>query len=426
MKRIALLALFSTMCAALCGCLGAVQADDYIYVVGIGFDRGQQYRYNVSFLVQAETGGNTQSAQGGAEVLSAEGDTLHDAMVTLHAGGPFRMNLSRVNTLFFSEELARSGDMQELSNLAFNALRIRHSVKLMVCMCEAKSLMQGLCLDNSPNITKVQFSVFQNYSSEGITTVSNYSQFMACIRDQRQDGALMLGGIDATAVHQQDAETEEMTGSSGSGSSGGSGGSGGESGGSSSGGSEEKREFTTEGVIRTGGMSPYISGTALFDGWYMKGVINGYDTKFLLLARGEFEQGTISVPSGENSWAVLYLRSAKAPDIQLDLKDTPKAQVDIELVCSVLQYIGDTADVKWKGDLQDISQRYIEQELQRVFGICMGLGSDAMGFGRQAAMQFSDTAAWEGYGWKERYPDMQAEFTVKLELMDESMSGRLE
>ena len=152
----------------------------------------------------------------------------------------------------------------------------------------------------------------------------------------------------------------------------------------------------------------------------------GFSTSGLGESWKEFEQGTISVPSGENSWAVLYLRSAKAPDIQLDLKDTPKAQVDIELVCSVLQYIGDTADVKWKGDLQDISQRYIEQELQRVFGICMGLGSDAMGFGRRAAMQFSDTAAWEGYGWKERYPDMQAEFTVKLELMDESMSGRLE
>lgn len=422
MRRIALLLPVLLLCGLACGCLGAVQADDYIYVVGIGFDRGQQYRYNISFLVQTESGGNTQSAQGGAEVLSAEGDTIHEAIVTLHAGGPFRMNFSRVNTLFFSEEIARAGDMQELSDLAFNAMRMRHSVKLMICLSEAKDVMQGLCLDNSPNITKVQFSVFQNYSGEGITVITNYSQFMACIRERRQDAAVMLAGIDTTAVHQQNAEAEELTGSSGSGGS--SGGSSG--GGSSSENSEQKQEFTTEGVIRTGGMSPYISGAALFDGWYMKGVINGKDTRFLLLARGEFEQGMVTVPYEEGRWAVLFLRNAKKPDIKLTLGDVPSAEVDIELSCSVLQYVGDTSGVKWKGDMQEVSQRYIEQELERVFGICKGLNCDAIGFGEQAVMQFGDTIEWEGYQWKQRYPDMQAKFNVKLELMDESLSGRIE
>ena len=422
MKRIALL-LAAVLFVAVCGCMGPVQADDYIYVVGIGFDRGQQYRYNVSFLVQTEAGGNTQSAQGGAEVLSAEGDTVHDAIVTLHAGGPFRMNFSRVNTLFFSEEIARGGDMQELSDLAFNALRIRHSVKLMVCLCEAKDLMQGLCLDNSPNITKVQFSVFQNYSGEGITVVTNYSQFMACIRGQRMDGAVMLGGIDTTAVHQQDSEAEELTGSSGSGGAGG----GSSGGGSSSGeGSGQKQQFTTEGVKRTGGMSPYISGTALFDGWYMKGTINGNDTKYLLLARGEFEQGMITVPYEEGKWAVLFLRNAKKPDIKLTLGDIPTAQVDIELSCSVLQYVGDTAGMKWKGDMRETTQKFIEGELERVFNMCRKLNCDAIGFGRQAAKQFGSSLNWEGYQWKQRYPQMQARFSVKLELMDESLSGRVE
>jgi len=420
MRRAALMIILM-MCLISCGCMGAVQADDYIYVVGIGFDRGQQYRYNVSFLVQTESGGNTQSAQGGAEVLSAEGDTVHDAIVTLHAGGPFRMNFSRVNTLFFSEEIARSGDMQELSDLAFNAMRMRQSVKLMVCMCEAKDLMQGMCMDNSPNITKVQFSVFQNYSKEGITVITNYSQFMACIREQRMDGVVMLGGIDTTAVHQQKKEAEEMTGSSGGSSGGGSGG-----GSSSGGGSEQKQEFTTDGVKRTGGMSPYISGAALFDGWYMKGVISGEDTKYLLLSRGEFEQGTVTVPYGEGKWAVLYLRNAKKPDIELTLEEIPSAQVDIELSCSVLQYVGDTAGMRWNGDMQETTQRYLEGELERVFNICKGLNCDAAGFGRQAAMQFGSSLEWEGYQWKQRYPQMQARFSVKLELMDESLSGRVE
>ena len=38
MKKAALMILALVLCMNMSGCLGAVQADDYIYVVGIGFD----------------------------------------------------------------------------------------------------------------------------------------------------------------------------------------------------------------------------------------------------------------------------------------------------------------------------------------------------------------------------------------------------
>lgn len=416
MKRAGLLVVL-LLCGGLCGCLGAAQADDYIYAVGMGFDRGQQYRYNISLLVQAESGDGEQTAKGGARVISAEGDTVHQAISTLHGGTPARIDFSRVNTLFFSEEVARSGDMEELANLAFNAMRMRQSVKLMVCMCEAKDIMQGFCMDNSPNITKVQFSVFQNYSDEGMTVVTNFSQFMSGIRGQRQDAAVMLGGIDTTAVQRQRQEAAEMTGGSGEEN---------QAGGSKGEEQAQKQEFTTDGVMRTGGMSSYISGAALFDGWYMKGVINGEDTKLLLLSRGEFQQGIVTVPYGRGRWAVLFLRNAKKPRIEMTLDGVPRAEVEIDLSCSVIQYIGDTTGVKWKDDMQDTTERYLEGELQRVFEICRGLNSDAMGFGNRAAMKFIGASGWEEYGWKEHYPDMQAKFNVKLELMDQSLSGSVE
>lgn len=53
---------------------------------------------------------------------------------------------------------------------------------------------------------------------------------------------------------------------------------------------EEQEKYTTGGVRRLGGMSPYVAGTALFDGWYMKGTLSGYDTMFLLLGRGELKR----------------------------------------------------------------------------------------------------------------------------------------
>ena len=64
--------------------------------------------------------------------------------------------------------------------------------------------------------------------------------------------------------------------------------------------------------------------------------------------------------------------------------------------------------------------------MARVFNICRELNSDAFGFGEYASTQFSDIVSWEGYDWKSKYPLMEAEFCVKLELADENVTTRLE
>lgn len=96
--------------------------------------------------------------------------------------------------------MARSGRIKELSNITFNALKIRQSAKLMVCLGTAQRLMQGLCLEDVPNITKLQFSVFQDYAAEGITVITNYAGMLESIRGRRSDPLMMLGGVDVSAV----------------------------------------------------------------------------------------------------------------------------------------------------------------------------------------------------------------------------------
>ena len=237
MKKAALMILALVLCMNMSGCLGAVQADDYIYVVGIGFDKGSQYRFNVTFLVQKDVSGSEQTSTGGAEIISAEGDTLFDAITVLSAGVPFRINFSRANTFFFGEEVARSGSIKELSNITFNALKIRQSAKLMVCLGTAQRLMQGLCLEDVPNITKLQFSVFQDYAAEGITVITNYAGMLESIRGRRSDPLMMLGGVDVSAVKKQKSIAKEMTGA-------------GEKSEGSDDEQEEKEEYTTGGVRR--------------------------------------------------------------------------------------------------------------------------------------------------------------------------------
>lgn len=412
MKRAALIILALALCAGSAGCLGAVQADDYIYVVGIGFDRGSQYRFNVTFLVQKDVSGSEQESAGGAEIISAEGDTLFDAITVLSAGVPFRINFARVNTFFFGEEIARRGSIKELASVTFNALKIRQSVKLMVCLGTAQRLMQGLCLKDVPNITKLQFSVFQDYTAEGITVITNYARMLESIRGRRSDPVMMLGGVDVSAVESQRSLEAEMTGE------------GGEEGGQGQE-EEEKEEYTTDGVRRLGGMSPYVAGTALFDGWYMKGVLNGYDTMFLLLGRGELKKASLKVQHNDE-WAVLYIKDQKPPKVELTLSGAPRARVELEAACNIVKYRGEAGADEWDSGLHQAAERLIENEMARVFGICRGLNSDAFGFGEYASTLFSDAVSWEEYDWKGKYPLLEAEFSVKLELADENVTTRLE
>ncbi|MGN0769732.1 MAG: Ger(x)C family spore germination C-terminal domain-containing protein [Christensenellales bacterium] len=414
MKKTALMILALVLCVSMGGCLGAVQADDYIYVVGIGFDKGSQYRFNITFLVQKDVSESEQASTGGAEIISAEGDTLFDAITVLSAGVPFKINFSRVNTFFFGEEMARSGSIKELANITFNALKIRQSVKLMVCLGTAQRLMQGLCLKDVPNITKLQFSVFHDYTAEGITVITNYARMLESIRGQRSDPVMMLGSVDVSAVKKQRSLEEEMTGA----------GPKTEENGEKQD-EEEQEEYTTDGVRRLGGMSPYIAGTALFDGWYMKGTLSGYDTMFLLLGRGELKKGGLKVQHNEE-WAVLYIKDEKPPRVKLTLSGVPRAKVELEMACNIVKYKGAARSDEWDSGLQQTAEQLIANEMARVFNICRELNSDAFGFGEYASTQFSDIVSWEGYDWKSKYPLMEAEFSVKLELADENVTTRLE
>ena len=328
---------------------------------------------------------------------------------------PFRINFSRVNTFFFGEEVARSGRIKELSNITFNALKIRQSAKLMVCLGTAQRLMQGLCLKDVPNITKLQFSVFHDYTAEGITVITNYARMLESIRGQRSDPVMMLGSVDVSAVKKQRSLEEEMTGA----------GAKSEEKGEEQEKQEEQEEYTTDGVRRLGGMSPYIAGTALFDGWYMKGTLSGYDTMFLLLGRGELKKGALKVQHNEE-WAVLYIKDEKPPRVKLTLSGVPRAKVELEMACNIVKYRGEARSDEWESGLQQTAEQLISNEMARVFNICRELNSDAFGFGEYASTQFSDIVSWEGYDWKSKYPLMEAEFSVKLELADENVTTRLE
>lgn len=425
MRTCSLLLTASLLACVLGGCLGPVSLDEYKYVSSIGVDVGQAETYSFTFLVQSEASdSSTQSAAGKAIMVGAEGEDLFHAITTVHMGVPYQLNFERLNTIVFAKETAEQGALSRMSRVSLNALNIRQSVKLMVSLCTAREFLEGMAGAGMQNMTKLQYSLFRNYNEEGTSPLINYSLVHEAVRGGRLDPVITLGGLDESAVEKVKEQESSLTSESNPQSSG------------QQGGQEQKQqegqnkeekkaETTTEGIPRLGGMAVYAAGSALFDGWNMVGVLDSYDTRFLLMGAGEFIRGSISIPY-EDSRLTVLLADTGAYMVDMQVGETPRGEVSLLLTCEVLQDDQQVSKQGWENGLRQEAEAYIEAELERVFLLCQSLNCDAMGMGRAASRNFVYATDWEAYDWKSKYPQLELTFHVRLVPLDDNINAGLE
>lgn len=408
MKRLKAMGVICLVGLMLTGCIPSTPLDEYGYVLSIGVDKGEQKKYSFSFLIQQE--GNSQENENGAGgmVLSAEGNSIFEAISTAELGQPYALNFKRTNYIAFALDAAKCGLMEEFLDISFVTLKIRQSVKLIVTLGESKEYLEGLNSKQHPNVAKRQYGLFQNYSSEGVIPMTNLALFFESVSGRRSDPVLAVGALDLSIP----PESEDSTGG---------GGSGGETGGKGGKGGEEQKKTdpagTTTGVKRTGGLRSYSKGCAIFDGMKLVGILDGGDTEMILIARGLYEQGGYSYED-EQGFYSFHLSSESKPKIKLTLGDEPRGTMDVILYFRMEMDTSRTARNRWEEEVKPTIENYLAAELQRVFKACQSLNSDAFALGKQAAVHFTDAAEWEVYNWKEKYPLLQMDFRVCLRLED--------
>lgn len=424
MRTFSLLVACIMLGCLLCGCLGPVSLDEYKYVASIGVDAGEAQTYAFTFLLQSEASdSSSQSAAGKAILVGAEGEDLFHAITTVHMGVPYQLNFERLNTIVFAKDMAEQGALSSMSRVSLNALNIRQSVKLVVSLCAAKDFLAGMAGAGMQNLTKLQYSLLRNYNEEGTSPLINYSLVHEAVEGGRLDPVITLGGLDESAVEKGKEESGLESQSAAQAESQQDGGEQAQQEGQPQ--TEPEAETTTEGIPRLGGMAVYAAGAALFDGWNMVGVLDSYDTRFLLMGAGQFVRGSVSIPY-EDSRLTILLADTGAYRAEVETGERPKGEVSLLLTCEVLQDDQRISKQGWENGLRQASEAYIEAELERVFGLCQALNCDAMGIGRAASRNFAYAADWEAYDWKGKYPQLELAFHVRLVPLDDNINAGLE
>lgn len=398
-KRDLCLALAILLAFSASGCLNPTAIDNLGYVVTVGVDKGTDKKYEVTLELQRERSGEGGDDEGGAIILSAQGDTLFEVISVINWGMPRQLNFTRTHVLLFSEELARSGGMKDFLAMSFDMLRIRESAIIMVTHSTAKEFIGGLSASEHSNISKIQEDLTTDMAKSGQIKVTDVTKFFESCEGGRFDVAMTMGYYEPdiiTGAKQKDSASK----------------------------GENPLRDVPAGE-RVGGSQSLVAGVALFDGWIMTGILDAHETQFLNLGSGKFNLGTINTTLDGEIPVALYI-SMKKYSVKVDLKAAVQVKVNISIGLSVQQDATNLIGHEWETVYREKFTEYFKNELDRVFEILIKANSDAMGFGRYALTQFKTVEEWENFDWKKYYRRLKVDFNVNLNLDDTyvAMSGQ--
>lgn len=396
-----LLILLIVAVMSIAGCLQPVSLDEFGYVISIGIDRGESKRYCFTFMLQRELSESGTENEGGAIILSAEGDCLDDAVNAMEGNVPYTLSFSRANFFIFSRETASSDDLRDFFEISLDSLKIRPSAVIAVCEGEVSRFIGGLSSNNDANVTKLQTAVMLDAEKTGMVAIMSASRLFEATASGCFDYCAAYGKYDGEVITDMEQKKAEGEG--------------------------KDPVAEAESGSRIGGLKSFMDGAAVFSGWRMTASLDREETMFLNIANGDFKNGALTLPAGKDGGLVTMLLSKRGVTRRVEIASdgTPHAYVEIKLAAGFHKKPNGVGAEELSRWLDTEAARYIENRLNDVFLKCRDNGSDAMRFGTAAVKLFRSGEEWEKYGWKNRYRSLEAEFRVSIMNVDSTISGDL-
>lgn len=402
MRRVILIiSLCIFIITSLTACSGAKEIDDWAYVYTIGVEKGVSDK--LRFTVQVPTfkgaeGGGGQRASGPQQenefsVISIDCPTLYAGVNMINTSLSKTLNFTHAKYIVISEDIAREGVEEFMNGMARNR-QIRRIMYVIVAKGSASEFVNELKPVLGAAFPKIQENLMKQGNETGLFDNVLYGEFINDMKSTYRMPTAALAAINDFSSFKKSGSPSE--------------------------GSKSAGDYYAGEIPRSGGNKFEFVGTALFDGDKMVGELNGDETRSLLMARGKFNNGSITIPDPKDPKRLITadVRQQKSPGIKIAFREgEPVINVKIFLEGD-LQNVQSTIDYeseKLKPVLEDKFKAFIKDELDKTMDKCKGLNTDVFGFGEKAAMQFLTIQKWEEYNWIKHFKD--AEVTTEVEFI---------
>lgn len=423
---ISLLAILLSL--VLTGCWGRREVDEQAFVLAIGLDKGRENQILVTYQIAIPRimgggGGEGRSTGGG----SGSGDNNKPVLVTSIESPSLFVSIDMVNTyihrraslmhtkaIVVSEELAREKGVGTWVPGLLRFREARRDVLIMVARGSAKDFIENNqpMLDKNVNKYYELLSFSQYYT--GFIPRSWLYDFANAIKSKGENPVAILVGVNRTREEALSHDTSQASGP-----------------GKRPGQADEQsaeKQYVSEGsylagdLPRTGGNKVEFMGSAVFKKDRMVGTINGDETIVLMMLRGEFRRGFISLrdPRQPDMVIPLDVTLGRLPLVKVRLVDgRPEIQVTLQIEADILgvQSGINYADPELIPELEQAFSQKIEDLVRKLIARSQNeFDADIFGFGNKAARLFWTWDEWERFDWPSKFRTAEIKVAVKTRI----------
>jgi spore germination protein KC len=390
--------------AFLSACSDAKEINQWAYVYSIGVDKGVSNNLRFSFQIptmksQGGGGGNSGGSGGGQSgeknyvVWSIDAPTFYAAVNMAETSSSRVFNYMHTKYLVISEELAREG-VERFVNGMMRSRQIRRIMHIIVSRDGAAKLLEEFNPVLTAAISDAQESFMDTNEENGFYIDTSYHQFFKDMKTTYRMPAAPMVAINDFSNYR-------------------------------SGGTPPK-EFKSEGdyyageLPRTGGDPFEFFGTALFDGDKMVGMLNGDETRGLMIVRNEIGRAYIAFRDPMNDQLNITIATKLMKNTEIKVEPSgqhPKIDVKVSLEGDLLNVQApiEYENPEMKKILEDAFSAYIREIINKTIHKCKDLEVDVIGFGEKAVTHFLTIQEWEEYNWLSKFKD--AEVSVDVEFV---------
>lgn len=383
----------------LTGCKDSSEVDDNVYAVVIGLDKGinNKVMVTIQYPVYMQTNGEGKGSGMGtngstANVHSVEGPSMLECINLMNMAISRRISLVHTKMLVISEDFAKEGIGDFLSPLA-RFRGVRRTMFVVVTKGTAASFIQENKTNIGPSLTKSIELMMEQSKNTGFFPPENFHNFYRDILSTYGNSVAIYAGLN----NGKNIQLE---------------------------GGKRKSQLVIEKDIKPGEM-PRIGtakrefvGSALFNGDKMVGSLNPYETRYLMMVKGQFRQGimTIEDKKSPGEGIIVSIRNGRPPKINARLENGKPVvdialniEADIGAIHSRINYenlnLIENLDKQLQEEIKDGVEKVIEKTKKEY-------KTDVFQFGQKFAGYFPTIQQWENYHWLYHYPETKVNVNV--------------
>lgn len=344
----------------LSGCYDSVEVSDELYAIMLGVDKSEE-GIRLSLILPVYGGGTEegQQKQSESKIFTVEADNLYEGLNQMHLQIARGVSLLHVKVIVFSEELAKEG-------LSSHVSAIRQHI-------ETRNVMGVMVTESSA----LDYLTFMN---ENVTGVLSQELEQLLFRPRKN----LYFPIRTFEDFCRDMESDYG----------------------------QTYAVYSKSVEEEG----ELYGTALFRGDKMVELLDKYQSVCTMMARGEFDGGTMTVGD-----MVVDINNRPKIKIKTDTSGThPKITLNVSLQGGFME--GDEPGRPTAKDKEIAKgiENYFEETLEKT----KKCGSDIWGFGNHAACHFLTIPQWTRYDWNRQFQKAEMEVWVSFKTVKTEVNKR--